>query len=480
MKRLAILLLAAIAGGLLLAVPASAHSGPTAAVEMGDSYISGEGGRWLGNSVDAAGNRDGTDRACSPSISRCTSYDPAKVYVGGSAADGCHRADVAEIDSASLPVQDRVNIACSGAVSSDLYRSADGGTRAHGEPPEADQLLQVARTHDVRFIVVSIGGNDLGFASLVAACFEAYESHGTPCSQSQASALDPQALATAQAKVEKAIDEIRATMRTAGYRDGDYRLALQTYPVVVPHARDDRYAQSDPRRTSNGCPFYDVDLDWAQDVAAPRIAAMVKAAAASRRVPVLDLLRAFTGHEICAKTDSSVTPLDPPSASGSEWGRALSPSAIAEGQEQEVFHPDAFGHLAMGNCLSRFSAAPVANYACTGAAGITPRQERLTKVSDLPQRAAHRRAACRLLRVRARRHHRIAARVRCRRHVHVTVAARRHGHRVARHRKPVRRGTHTVHLRLPRHVHGRVRVTVTVRDRAGHRQRFHRHVRVSR
>src|SRR5689334_14905361 len=156
MMRLACLLLAALASALLLAAPAGAHTGPTAAVEMGDSYISGEGGRWLGNSVDAAGNRDGTDRACSPSISRCTSYDPSKVY-GASAADGCHRADVAEIRSASLPVQDRINIACSGAVSSDLYRSADGGTREHGEPPEADQLLQVARTHDVRFIVVSIG-----------------------------------------------------------------------------------------------------------------------------------------------------------------------------------------------------------------------------------------------------------------------------------------------------------------------------------
>ena len=36
---------------------------PSAAVSLGDSYISGEAGRWNGNSINAAGDRDGTDRA---------------------------------------------------------------------------------------------------------------------------------------------------------------------------------------------------------------------------------------------------------------------------------------------------------------------------------------------------------------------------------------------------------------------------------
>lgn len=49
-----------------LAVPASAHAGPnssTAIVSLGDSYMSGEAGRWQGNSINPARNRDGTDRA---------------------------------------------------------------------------------------------------------------------------------------------------------------------------------------------------------------------------------------------------------------------------------------------------------------------------------------------------------------------------------------------------------------------------------
>ena len=48
--------------------PGSAQAGhpskPTAAVALGDSFISGEAGRWQGNSVDPTLCRRGTDRAC--------------------------------------------------------------------------------------------------------------------------------------------------------------------------------------------------------------------------------------------------------------------------------------------------------------------------------------------------------------------------------------------------------------------------------
>jgi hypothetical protein len=47
---------------------------PTAAVSLGDSYISGEGGRWQGNSIDPLADRDGTDRAFTG-----TGYDLSRV-----------------------------------------------------------------------------------------------------------------------------------------------------------------------------------------------------------------------------------------------------------------------------------------------------------------------------------------------------------------------------------------------------------------
>jgi len=173
-------------------------------------------------------------------------------------------------------------------------------------------------------IVVSVGGNDLGFASIVQACFTAYLTKTTPCSQSQAGALSDANLAAAATKVKKVIDEIRAVMRRAGYTNSGYRLVLQTYPAVLPRAADARYAELSPERTVYGCPFYDADLNWGRDVAAARIGSMVKSAAAARGVETLDTLHTFDGHEFCAKSAAASTPLARPPASGAEWGRAIS------------------------------------------------------------------------------------------------------------------------------------------------------------
>lgn len=366
--------LACALGLVLAAAPGSALADPppTAVATMGDSYISGEAGRWFGNSANVAGSRDGTDRACVLTLGLCTSYDESRPYVDASAATGCHRSDVAEVRSVQLPVGRRVNIACSGAVTTNLLRSSSGGTTAHGEAPQADQLLAIARSHRIRMIVVSVGGNDLGFASIVTACFQAYLTKGAPCSQTHAAALSDAKLAEATARIERAIDEIHAVMRDAGSADSDYRLVLQTYPVVIPHARDARYVELDPRRTVEGCPFYDADMDWAQDVAAPRIGSAVKAAAASRGVEVLELLHAFAGHEICARTTSAVSLLAPASPVGSEWGRAVSASTIAQAEVQELFHPNAYGQMALGSCVGALYAARRGSYACTNVAPRGP------------------------------------------------------------------------------------------------------------
>ena len=92
--------------------PVADASPPTAAVALGDSFISGEGGRWLGNSADPAGSRDGTDRAAFACGPLGCHYEAARVY-GATAENGCHRADTAPIESPSLDVDRRVNLACS-------------------------------------------------------------------------------------------------------------------------------------------------------------------------------------------------------------------------------------------------------------------------------------------------------------------------------------------------------------------------------
>src|SRR5689334_11370674 len=88
-KSLVTWLLLCLAAALLLlaalrpaAVAASPGSPRTAVVSLGDSFISGEGGRWLGNGTDPLGTRSGTDRAafdCDEPIGLCD-YDPARIY----------------------------------------------------------------------------------------------------------------------------------------------------------------------------------------------------------------------------------------------------------------------------------------------------------------------------------------------------------------------------------------------------------------
>jgi len=104
----------------------------TAAVSLGDSYISGEAGRWQGNSIDDLGSRDGTDRAFTG-----TGYDLSRVYLPPADTDGCHRADVSEVRSASLPVDVRVNLACSGAVTQNIFRATSGGVGSGNATPIA-------------------------------------------------------------------------------------------------------------------------------------------------------------------------------------------------------------------------------------------------------------------------------------------------------------------------------------------------------
>jgi len=345
---------------------------------MGDSYISGEAGRWNGNSVTPLPGNDGTDRACQPEGPACQ-VDKSRVY--GDSDPGCHRSDTAEILTARLAVDERANIACSGGQTKNIFRAQNGGTGQNGEAPQADQLLPIARAKNVKLIMVSIGGNDLGFASIIAACLQAYTAKTGPCEPSQQAKIDA-LVPKATAGVVKAIDEIRAVMGEAGYASGDYRLVVQTYPSVVPRASETRYAETGTDRTTFGCPFYDQDLNWARDRAAAQIGAVAKAAAASRGVETLDLLDAFQGHEICAKTTQNSTPTTRPGATGGEWGRFVGASTVQQGDLQEAFHPNAYGQRALGDCVTKLFAAGPGSFACAGAAGTDVDAMALARVGD--------------------------------------------------------------------------------------------------
>ncbi len=341
---------------------------PTAAVSLGDSYISGEAGRWQGNSINPAGSRDGTDRAFTG-----TGYDVNRVYLPPSDKNGCHRSDVAEIRSAQLPVQQKVNIACSGAVTKNVFRSSNGGQGQNGELPQADQLAVVARQKKVKLIALSIGGNDLGFASIVGACLQAYTTLGPKCQPSQQRMINAK-MPTVRANIAKAIDEIRATMRNAGYSQSSYRLIFQSYPSAIARGSELRVREIDRNRRINvdGCPVYNSDATWARDSVVDQISYNWRSVAANKGVQFLDLRDLLQGREMCSVSTRLANPLHPPSPTTSDWARFLNVSAVeSQGQLQETFHPNAYGQRAFGKCLS-LSYGQTDNRSCRNRAGAGP------------------------------------------------------------------------------------------------------------
>ncbi|MEV7938375.1 MULTISPECIES: GDSL-type esterase/lipase family protein [unclassified Kitasatospora] len=361
-----------MAGGLATAasaaaapsVPLAAPGGPTASVTLGDSYISGEAGRWMGNAAGTSGSRAGTDRAWNGS-----SADASRIY-GPTAASGCDRSDVAEVLSASTGAQNEINLACSGAVTANIFRAANGGQTLKGEAPQADQLATVARQNSVKLITLSIGGNDLGFSGIISNCVQDYLIWYSYCHDSAQSSIDSK-MPTAMAGVGKAIDEIRAVMAGAGYAQGDYRLVLQSYPSPIPRSAEMRYPESGwTRSNTGGCPFWDGDADWARDSMVPQISKSLAGVAASKGAQFLDLSDMLQGREVCSTATRQPTATAGPSATTSEWARFLDGGLNStQGVLQESMHPNYYGQQALGRCLTLLWGQSSGDYACRNTAG---------------------------------------------------------------------------------------------------------------
>ncbi|MFE1767893.1 hypothetical protein ACFW81_27220 [Streptomyces angustmyceticus] len=349
---------------------------PTAIVSLGDSFISGEGGRWQGNVDMAYSPTDsmfGTDRATVCDSGGCRK-DPNRVYVDGSYLDpttgkenGCHRSDVAEIMQSNISVDRKFNLACSGAVTGNILPAAAGGTSFKGEWPQADQLRDLARTYDIKLVQISISGNDLGFSDIIRSCITRFLSNpvGQYCWKVYDWDLKEKLKREVPDKVKNVIDQVRRVMRETGHPEGSYALAMQSYPSPVPLSSSYRYSQgvsfSSSRYSPGGCPFYNEDTNWARMDVVKGIADMLEGVAAEKNVHYLDLQWAFDGHEVCAKgvrhARAGDTLASPIPSRDAEWMRFLSAGiSHAQGQVEESFHPNSYGQKVLGKCLKDFYA----------------------------------------------------------------------------------------------------------------------------
>jgi lysophospholipase L1-like esterase len=371
--------IAALATLIVLFLVAPAEARPTAIVAMGDSFISGEGGRWLGNGSEPLGTRSGTDRAASGCGTFGCEYEPARVY-GSSEADGCHRSDVAPIESAPFAVEEKVSLACSGAKARDLLPREEGGTAHFGEPPQADQLAAVAVRDQVRMIVVTVGANDVGFGELVAECAldwaRSPEDEPATCHRDAEAQIQAKLPAATRA-LTAVLHGVRRTMRAAGYGRPDYRLVAMGYASPFPEGRWFRYPEDGwSRLNEGGCPVWNADADWSADRATADLGGALESAAAATGAEYLDLTDAFDGHQLCDRRAQRVGPAGTTPLTA-EWFRRLS---FLQGSTRESLHPNAYGQRVMGACLGLLFDRPRGSYACADTVGewldgvhLTPR-----------------------------------------------------------------------------------------------------------
>ena len=400
---------------------ASPGVGTPAVVSVGDSYIAGEGGRWAGN-IDPFGS---LGSGAIDALGASAYFDNAD----GTAEQisGCHRSASAEIHierSPSGPAVVSANLACSGATTAteatagqpfkpglDAYGDPDGNLATvepttSAEVSQAVALRAFARTHNVRLVAVSIGGNDFLFGDTVEKCVEDFvlssAANPTTCHDDPvADNFDAAHQALREKDIAGALRNVEIAMAAAGYTPAMWTLLAQDYPSPVATSATMRYPQTGlTRQTTGGCGLWDADVDWADGYMLSTVNATVMAAAADVRtagypnVVTLDLANLFVGHRLCENT---VGTLDEKGLSSWKDARAVDETewvtpiraffsgdnvGAAPYQRQESLHPNYWGELAIRNCLRQaFDAGTPRGGVCVAAGpGLTAAGEPIVRL----------------------------------------------------------------------------------------------------
>ncbi len=348
--------------------PAARADGPGSGApwtaSVGDSFISGEAGRWAGNTnkssseIDALGSSAYDDNAAGNAelIAGCHRSKSAEVYIGGGVSGE--------------------NLACSGAKTSSF---SEGSTfkpgldfySSGGKEGQALMLQHFAASHNVKLVAVSIGGNNFNFAGIVQSCIEDFlEStifDDFYCSKesSVTNNFSASNVARVKGEVETALENVATAMSNAGYSSSQYTLLVQDYPSPIPNGSEFRYTQSGySRQTTGGCGFWNADANYANATMLPTIDSTVLGAAEASglsNVKLLQLSSAFNGRRLCEKGVGLLEEEGLSSWKGAnavdktEWVNQVRTvtTLFGEYELQEDIHPNYWGQLALRNCLTQ-------------------------------------------------------------------------------------------------------------------------------
>ena len=359
--------LLAVLAAVCVAPAAASADGPgigaPAVVSVGDSAISGEAGRWAGNTNNSSSLVD--------ALGSTAYWDTSS----GEAIAGCHRSKAAEIGIAGGVTSK--NLACSGARTytqpfssgSNFKPGLDFYDDGAGHIGQAKALQAYAASHNVKMVVALIGANNYGFADIAQTCVEdwllspSWWPNYCYDDSSVSSRFTASNQATITAQDAGAFQNLRTAMRNAGYADTQWKLLVQTYASPIPPGALFRYSQSGyTRQSTGGCGIWNKDADWANNTAVVAMNNSAKNGLAQSGVTnsaVLDFSQLLVGRRLCENTvglleEKGVSSWTAPGASDkTEWVSQIRTSSTLFGpyQLQEDLHPSYWGQLAERNCV---------------------------------------------------------------------------------------------------------------------------------
>lgn len=306
---------------------------PVWVVSVGDSYISGEGGRWAGNTmlnrewpnIDALGSEayygEPNGEPGGEEIPLCHRSKSAEIFIGGGIKSKNFACSGAETLSYSYEITRRW--IWWGAVTGGIFKPGldfvkvkkgepikEGAGPERGPCPltecvgQAKKLEEFAKERkkngeQIKMVTVSIGGNDFEFPTVVKECTQAYAFPLVPFLNEECSKTREKYFENVQAEKEKAIEgaitRVGEAMEKAGFAKNEYTIVIQDYPSPIPaKAAEFRYTEDESRilagalglvrpvgvapagpfpsrEVVGACPFRDSDAEWANATALKKI-----------------------------------------------------------------------------------------------------------------------------------------------------------------------------------------------------------------
>ncbi|MBM9476483.1 LysM peptidoglycan-binding domain-containing protein [Nakamurella flavida] len=351
-----------------------ATAGAPWVVSLGDSFISGEAGRWAGNS---GGSSTLTD-ALGPTAYFDSPLDDRELIplCHRSKSAMIHIADAGTPTTPGSPVNS-LNLACSGAQTTTQKESGafkpgldfyDDGPGEQGQALMLQQFVQAG--NDVRTVVVSIGGNNFDFAPVIQTCVEDYLVYYSYCSQDPTvtDQASPARIAAVAGEIATGLRNVQQAMRQAGRSDDSWTLVVNLDPDPLVLGGGFRYEETYSRQSTGGCGIYDVDATWAGTTFITAVQQATRQGLAQAAVPgsvVLDLSGWLTDRQLCSTTTQLVgesggaaTWQSAGAVDVSEWANQIrTVTVLGPYMQQESLHPNYWAQLAARSCVRQLVAS---------------------------------------------------------------------------------------------------------------------------